>query len=103
MNQVLAHDKGSFEFVPLLHRALRVVVVLNWLVILAAVLLRGVPKALALNAFAAFKVSAVCVGALVIAEIVFLRHRSKPWAVLLDAVLGLSMFVFWFFVLASTF
>ena len=62
MNQVLAHDKGSFEFVPLLHRALRVVVVLNWLVILAAVLLRGVPKALALNAFAA--VSLLLIGAM---------------------------------------
>jgi len=82
---------------------LRAVVLLNWVIVLVALLVRPVPKALALDAFVLFRVCAVCVGALVVAEAVFLRRRSKPRTVLLDAVLALSMFVFWFFVRAATY
>ena len=103
MNQVLAHDRRSPGSARLLHRALRAVVVLSWVIVLAAVLIRPVPKALALDAFVLFRVCAVCVGALVVAEVAFLRRRSKPRTLLLDAVLALSMFAFWFFVRAATY
>lgn len=58
MNQALAHDRGTFEFVPLVHRVFASRADFELVVIVTALLSR-VPRALALDAFAVFSGSSL--------------------------------------------
>ena len=98
--------RGSESVIPfsMLRKTLRWLVVLNWAVIVAVLVAQGVSKPLAMTVFAAFRVSAVTVGLLLLVEALgLLRGRAAFRGVILDAILAFSMFLFWFFVRAATF
>jgi hypothetical protein len=82
----------------------RVLVLVNWLVMLVILLMHGVPKSLALSAFTVFKATAVCASLWFVIEIAEavagLTPAKNP---LIDAVLTLPMFGFWFLAWASSF
>jgi hypothetical protein len=82
----------------------RIVVVLNWITILAILAAHGVPKNIALGAFTIFRISAVLAVLWLIAETAEgFAGRTSFVRVLFDGLLTLPMFVFWFLVAVSTF
>ena len=82
----------------------RTVVVLNWITILAILVAHGVPKNVALGAFTVFRITAVLATLWLIAEIAEgCAGRASFVTVLIDGLLTLPMFAFWFLVAVSTF
>jgi hypothetical protein len=82
----------------------RLVVVLNWITILAILFARGVPKIIALSAFTVFRITAVLATLWLIAEVAEgFAGRTSFVHVLVDGLSTLPMFAFWFLVAASTF
>ena len=82
----------------------RLVVVLNWITILAILFAHGVPKNIALSAFTVFRITAVLATLWLIAEVAEgFAGRTSFVRVLIDGLLTLPMFVFWLWVYVSTF
>ena len=82
----------------------RTAVVLNWATILGILAIHDVPKKFALSAFAFFKITTVF-GTLwlIVAIAAGLAGRIRFVSIIVDCVLILPMFGFWFIVAASTF
>ncbi len=82
----------------------RLVVVLNWITILSMLFAHGVPKNIALGAFTVFRITAILATIWLTAEIAEgFAGRTSFVNVLIDGLLTLPMFAFWFLVVASTF
>jgi hypothetical protein len=82
----------------------RLVVILNWITILAILFAHEVPKNIALSAFTVFRITAVLATLWLIAEVAEgFAGRTSFVRVLIDGLLTLPMFVFWFLVAANTF
>ena len=82
----------------------RAAVVLNWIAMLAIWFLHGISKPIAAAAFAAFKLTAVCAALWLLAEIVeAAAKRTHVLNPVVDAILTLPMFGFWFLIVASSF
>ena len=82
----------------------RGVVVLNWLAMALVLSIANVPKSVAMSAFAVFRISAVCAFAYLIYESSLVTEkRTSVSGMIVDALLVLPMFLFWFAVRAATF
>jgi hypothetical protein len=82
---------------------LRIFVISNWLVVLSSFLHR-VPRSVAVGAFNVFRDTALCAILWLIFETAeALRGHTATKNVLIDAMLILPMFGFWFLVMAATF
>ena len=82
----------------------RLVVVLNWITILTIQFAHSVPKNIALGAFTVFRITAVLATIWLIAEAAEgYAGRTSFVNVLIDGLLTLPMFAFWFLVVVSTF
>jgi hypothetical protein len=82
----------------------RAVVVSNWAVVLAMLVLNRIPKPVALAAFTVFRVTAVCATLWLLFETAeAFTGRTSIKNPLIDAILILPMFGFWFLAWASSF
>jgi hypothetical protein len=82
----------------------RGIIALNWLAMGLILAVSNVPKNLAMSAFGVFRICAVCAVAYLLYEsslVTQKRATTATWVV--DGLLVLSMFLFWFAVSASTF
>lgn len=88
----------------LLRRVIRVAVIISWLFMLSVLPLHGVPKPLTVVAFTVFRGTAVCAALWLIIEMAeAITKRTRAVNPLIDAILILPMFGFWFLIRASTF
>jgi hypothetical protein len=82
----------------------RSVVILNWLAMLTIFFTKGVPKPVAMVAFTVFRVTAVCATLWLLIEITeAIIKRTRVANPVIDAILTLPMFGFWFLAWASSF
>jgi hypothetical protein len=82
----------------------RVVVCLNWAIILGILVAHNVPKNFALGAFTVFKITAIAAALWLLTEVAEgFAGRIKFAAVVGDCFLILPMFAFWFLLTASTY
>ncbi len=99
----LAAESSETRTVRRISLVARIVVVLNWITILAILATHGVPRNIALGAFTIFRITAVLAMLWLIAETAEgLAGRISFVRVLIDGLLTLPMFAFWFLVAAST-
>lgn len=104
MATILAVESAETRTVRRISLVARVVVILNWITILAILVAHGVPKNISLGAFTVFRVTAVLATLWLIAEAAEgFAGRTSLVRVLIDGLLTLPMFAFWFLVAASTF
>ncbi len=98
-------SKGSENSLHLRIRLIsRIVIALNWLVILSISFLHRVPRSVALGAFTVFRDTAVCASLWLLFEIAGTRRGyTTIQNLLIDAALVLSMFGFWLLVAAANF
>jgi ABC-type proline/glycine betaine transport system permease subunit len=83
--------------------AFRTAVFLNWLVVLAILFTKGVPKPFAMGALTVFRATAVCATIWLLIEIAeALTKRSRALNPVIDAFLTLPMFAFLFLARASS-
>jgi len=82
----------------------RTVVALNWATVLSILAIHNVPRNLALDAFTVFKITAILGTLWLVVEIAEgFTGRIRIFSVIVDCVLVLLMFGFWFLVAAATF
>src|SRR5260370_692691 len=82
----------------------RAAVILNWLAVLTIWFLKGIPKPVAIAAFTIFRVTAVCATLWLLIEVAeAITKRTRVVNPLIDAILTLPMFGFWFLAWASSF
>lgn len=82
----------------------RIVVALNWAIVLGILASHNLPKNFALGAFTVFKITAIVAALWLIAEVAEgFSGRIKFVAIVWDCLLILPMFAFWFLVTASTY
>lgn len=82
----------------------RGIVLLNWLAMALVLGIANVPKGVAMSALAVFRISAVCALAFLIYESSLVTEkRTSVSGMIVDALLVLPMFLFWFAVRAATF
>ncbi len=82
----------------------RAAVILNWLAVLTIWFLNGISKPVAIAAFTIFRVTAVCATLWLLIEITeAITKRTRPMNPVIDAILTLPMFGFWFLAWASSF
>ncbi len=99
----LAAESSETRTVRRISLVARIVVVLNWIAILTILATHGVPRNIALGAFTIFRIIAVLAVLWLIAETAEgLAGRISFVRVLIDGLLTLPMFAFWFLVAAST-
>jgi hypothetical protein len=99
----VAPESSETQTVRRISFVVRVVIVLNWITILATFAAHGIPKNFALGAFTVFRITAVLAMLWLAAEIVEgFSGRTSFGRVLIDGLLTLPMFVFWFLVAVST-
>jgi len=92
------------RFLQRLRLVFRAAVILSWLAMLALLPLHGVPKPLAVGAFTVFRGTAVCAALWLIVEMgEAITKRTRTLNPVIDAILTLPMFGFWFLIRASTF
>jgi sugar phosphate permease len=85
-------------------RAARGLIILNWLTVAAVLSVNGVSKNVATVVFSLYRISAVCALVYLIYESSLLvDRRTKVSGIIVDALLVLPMFLFWFAVSAATF
>jgi hypothetical protein len=84
--------------------AFRAAVILNWLAVLAILFFRGTPKPVAMIAFTAFRLTAICSTVWLLFEIAeVIAKRTRRLNPFVDAILTLPMYGFWFLAWASTY
>ena len=82
----------------------RATVVVNWFAVLAIWFLKGIPRPIAMAAFTIFKVTAICASLWLVIEIAeAIAKRTRAVNPVLDAILILPMFGFWFLAWATSF
>jgi hypothetical protein len=82
----------------------RGIVVVNWLAMVLVLSIANIPKTVATFAFAVFRICAVCAFAYLIYESSLVTEkRTSVSGMIVDALLVLPMFLFWFAVRAATF
>jgi hypothetical protein len=92
------------RFLQRVRIAFRLAVILSWLAVLTILFLKGIPKPVAMAAFTVFRVTAVCATLWLLIEIAeAITKRTRAVNPLIDAILTLSMFGFWFLAWASSF
>lgn len=81
----------------------RGIIALNWLVMVLILAVANVPKNLAASAFGVFRICALCAVAYLVYESSLVSQKRAAFAAwVVDALLVLSMFLFWFAVRAAT-
>jgi hypothetical protein len=104
MATALAGESSETRAIRHMSLAMRIVVGLDWIAILTILSVHRVPKNIALGAFVVFRITAVLATLWLIAELAEgFRGRTSFVRVLVDDLLILPMFAFWFLVAASTF
>jgi hypothetical protein len=99
----LATNSSETQLVRRISQSARIVVVLNWITILTILASHGVLENIALGAFTIFRITAILATIWLIAEIAEgFAGRAGFVQVLIDGLLILPMFVFWFLVTATT-
>ncbi len=96
------------EFAPRLFPRIRVssriLVVINWLVVVVILLSHGIPKSVAVGVFHVFRITAVFATLwFLFATVEAFTGRTSAKNLLIDAFLTLPMFGFWFLAWASSF
>ena len=87
-----------------LRMGFRTLVLLNWLSMLVFLFLNGIPKDVAMGAFTVFRVTAVCATLWLLVEVgEAITGRTRPINPIMDALLILPMFGFWYLVWVSSF
>ena len=82
----------------------RILVVINWLVVVVILFSHGIPKSVAVGVFDVFRITAVCATLWFLFETVeALTGRTSAKNPLIDAFLTLPMFGFWFLAWATSF
>lgn len=82
----------------------RVGVILNWLAVAIILTMKGIPKPAAMTAFTVFRVTTVCATLWLLIEITeAIAKRTRVINPVIDAILTLPMFGFWFLAWASSF
>jgi hypothetical protein len=100
----LAEAEFEHRLLGRIRLALRIFVVLNWVAVLVVMSIHGVPKAVGLTVFALFRVTAICATLWFVFEIIeALTGRTSAKNPVIDALLTLPMFGFWFLAWASSF
>jgi len=98
------NQKSEGRFLQRLRIAFRGAVILNWLTVVTIWFLNGIPKPIAMAAFTIFRVTAVCATLWLLIETTeAITRRTRVLNPVVDAILTLPMFAFWFLAWASSF
>ncbi len=88
----------------LISHVVHIIVILNWVTIFTVLAVHGVPKNIALGAFTIFRITAVLATLWMITEVAEgFAGQTSFVPVLINSLLTLPMFAFWFWVVASSF